>query len=149
MVRNSQKRAYVIYERSLISGVFSTGATGAIAPVILRKRPIAPVILQLNHLIVWTLIHIRYLSCNLLDTDDFFEIALKFLLRFARTYLHFIINVKRVLMYFTQKKGSSKYLLTHTSNESFFDRSRIFWGALCVEMGFTWTFPRNQDAPAK
>ena len=27
------------------SGVFSTGATGAIAPVILRKRPIAPVIL--------------------------------------------------------------------------------------------------------
>ena len=29
----------------LFSGVFSTGATGAIAPVILRKRPIAPVIL--------------------------------------------------------------------------------------------------------
>ena len=28
-----------------ISGVFSTGATGAIAPVILRKRLIAPVIL--------------------------------------------------------------------------------------------------------
>ena len=27
------------------SGVFSTGATGAIAPAILRKRPIAPVIL--------------------------------------------------------------------------------------------------------
>ena len=27
------------------SGVFSTGATGAIAPVILRKRLIAPVIL--------------------------------------------------------------------------------------------------------
>ena len=27
------------------SGVFSTGATGAIAPVIFRKRPIAPVIL--------------------------------------------------------------------------------------------------------
>ena len=22
-------------------------------------------------------------------------------------------------------------------------------GALCVEMGFTWTFPRNQDATAK
>ena len=82
--------------RCLCSGVFSTGAMGAIAPVILRKRPIAPVILHLNHLIVWTLIHIRYLSCNLLDTDNFFEIALKFLLRFARTYLHFIINVKRV-----------------------------------------------------
>ena len=23
------------------------------------------------------------------------------------------------------------------------------WGALCVEMGFTWTFPRNQDATGK
>ena len=23
------------------------------------------------------------------------------------------------------------------------------WGALCVEMGFTWTFPRNQDAIVK
>ena len=22
-------------------------------------------------------------------------------------------------------------------------------GALCVEMGFTWTFPRNQDATVK
>ena len=22
-------------------------------------------------------------------------------------------------------------------------------GALCVEMGFTWTFPRNQDAKVK
>jgi hypothetical protein len=80
--------------RCLCSGVFSTGAMGAIAPVILRKRPIAPVILHLNHLIVWTLIHIRYLFCNLLDTDNFFEMALKFLLR--ETYLHFIINVKRV-----------------------------------------------------
>ena len=31
------------------SGVFSTGATGAIAPVIFRKRLIAPVILHLPY----------------------------------------------------------------------------------------------------
>ena len=23
------------------------------------------------------------------------------------------------------------------------------WGALCVEMGFMWTFPRNQDVTVK
>ena len=28
-------------------------------------------------------------------------------------------------------------------------RSKIRGGALCVEMGFTWTFPRNQDATVK
>ena len=32
-------------------------------------------------------------------------------------------------------------------------RSKGRWnrggGALCVEMGFTWTFPRNQDAKVK
>ena len=34
------------------SGVFSTGATGAIAPVILRKRLIAPVILHLTYSVI-------------------------------------------------------------------------------------------------
>ena len=34
------------------SGVFSTGAMGAIAPVILRKRLIAPVILHLPYLVI-------------------------------------------------------------------------------------------------
>ena len=34
------------------SGVFSTGATGAIAPVILRKRLIAPSILHLPYLVI-------------------------------------------------------------------------------------------------
>ena len=34
------------------SGVFSTGATGAIAPVILRKRLIAPVIFHLPYSVI-------------------------------------------------------------------------------------------------
>ena len=34
-------------------------------------------------------------------------------------------------MYFTQKKGSSKYLLTHTSNESFLI-DQEFSGGHCV-----------------
>ena len=36
------------------SGVFSTGATGAIAPVILRKRLIAPVIFTWEGFKSWT-----------------------------------------------------------------------------------------------
>ena len=34
------------------SGVFSTGATGAIAPVLLRKRLIAPAILHLPYSVI-------------------------------------------------------------------------------------------------
>ncbi len=39
-------------DRYYYSGVFSTGATGAIAPVILRKRLIAPVILHLPYSVI-------------------------------------------------------------------------------------------------
>ena len=43
------KCIYILHQLSLqnsyYSGVFSTGATGAIAPVILRRKLIAPVIL--------------------------------------------------------------------------------------------------------
>ena len=36
----------------ICSGVFSTGATGAIAPVILRKRLLAPVILHMPYSVI-------------------------------------------------------------------------------------------------
>ena len=39
----------------LLSGVFNTGATGAIAPVILRKRLIAPAVSNRNGKILLTL----------------------------------------------------------------------------------------------
>ena len=40
---------------SVISGVFSTGATGAMAPIILRKRLIAPAVSNRNGKILLTL----------------------------------------------------------------------------------------------
>ena len=52
------------------SGVFSTGATGAIAPTILRKRLIAPAIIHLSSLDFNIYILLFLLP---LDTDSFFE----------------------------------------------------------------------------
>ena len=61
----------IIYNRcfiSLGSGVFSTGATGAIAPVILRKRLIAPAVSTRNGKILLTLstLNIKILNTPLL-----------------------------------------------------------------------------------
>ena len=44
----------MLFFQPLYSGVFSTGATGAIAPVILRKRLIAPVIFTWEGFKSWT-----------------------------------------------------------------------------------------------
>ena len=51
------------------SGVFSTGATGAIAPVILRKRLIAPAVSTRNGKILLTLstLNIKILNTPLLN----------------------------------------------------------------------------------
>ena len=76
----------------IISGVFSTGAMGAIAPVILRKRLIAPEILHLPRM---------YLQCTqILKAIDFITESFrlwyfffqnfsgrKFLLHFAPMYI--------------------------------------------------------------
>ena len=86
--------------------VFSTGATGAIAPVILRKRPIAPVILHLPYSVI-----IFYNLSRLKEHQLYFEsdfksgklLEKKFALRaYVRTYLlsllRWIINIKSSLI---------------------------------------------------
>ena len=53
-----------------------------------------------------------------------------------------------------EKLTNCKFL-TNPGINNFGDQSgpsqglKIRGGALCVEMGFTWTFPRNQDAKVK
>ena len=80
---------------SASSGVFSTGATGAIAPVILRKRIIAPVILHLPCSVIILTLKIAIHQCR--------------------------IWIREVLMYLITYKNKIVILLDTIVYESFFD----------------------------
>ena len=53
------------------SGVFSTGATGAIAPIILRKRPTAPVILHLPDSVIILMLHMCAMQAKFQNSEKF------------------------------------------------------------------------------
>ena len=62
----------------MCSGVFSTGATGAMAPVILRKRVIAPAVSTRNGKILLTLStrNIKFLNTPL-SMNDFGKVEIR------------------------------------------------------------------------
>ena len=88
------------------SGVFSTGATGAIAPVILKKRLIAPVIflpysviilttLRKKILNLQTILQVKQIQNQIFKSEKF----LKKNLRYAHMYLvRWTINTKSFLI---------------------------------------------------
>ena len=62
-----------VNDNYICSGVFSTGATGAIAPVILRKRLIEPAVSTRNGKILLTLstLNIKILNTPLITVHNF------------------------------------------------------------------------------
>ena len=69
------------------SGVFSTGATGAIAPVILRKGLIAPVMLHLDFGFQYVVTKILHIITILIPSFYEGKLLQKFLLRCARMFI--------------------------------------------------------------